>query len=290
MKGMMLRLGFIGSGTVAMALACGLNRLGYHVTAVSSLRHESAKNLATLLAGCLQYTDNQSVADNADLIFIATPDDVIPVIDNQIHWRSGQYVVHCSGADSSDVLRSARESGACVGVLHPLQTFAVKNKCVDMLSGITFAVEAEKPLLNELIKMAEVLGGRHIVIQPQDKILYHAAAVFVSNYLVTLTQMAGNLWKHFGVSTPEAVQALLPLIKGTMANIENIGLPDCLTGPIARGDVGTIKKHLTALNQYFPDIEPLYRELGLKTIPIALAKGRIDAAKACDLEDVLNKT
>ena len=179
------------------------------------------------------------MADNADLLFIATPDDAIAPVATEVKWHPGQSVVHCSGADSTDVLKPARKTGAPVGVFHPLQTFAGQNQ--ENLSGITFAIEADKPLLTTLKDMATDLGGYWIEIKADDKVIYHAAAVFACNYLVTLVKLATDLWQTFDVPTQQASQALLPLLRGTINNIDNVGIPQCLTGPIARGDTGTIK-------------------------------------------------
>lgn len=282
-----MKIGFIGAGKVATALACGLSHKGYAVVAVSSRGHASAARLAGLIPRCQDFPDNQEVAERAEMVFIATPDDAIAPVASRLKWRPAQCVVHCSGADSSAVLAPARKAGAKVGVFHPLQTFAGSDRPAKNLASITFAIEAEEPLLTELRKMAESLGGHTIVLRPQDKVLYHASAVLASNYLVTLVGLASELWATFGASQEEAVRALLPLLRGTVNNIESIGLPNCLTGPIARGDTGTIKKHLSALREGAPKIEAAYRQLGLKTIPIALAKGHIDSAKAIELEKLL---
>jgi len=131
---------------------------------------------------------------------------------------------------------------------------------------------------------AAALGGRSIKLQAEDKVLYHASAVFASNYLVTLVKMATDLWQTFSIPTDQAIPALIPLIRGTLHNIETIGIPDCLTGPIARGDTGTIDKHLEALREKAPELLFPYKELGLQTIPIALAKGRISRERAEELE------
>ena len=113
--------------------------------------------------------------------------------------------------------------------------------------------------------------------------------IFACNYLVTLTKTATDLWQSFNIPPEQAIPALLPLMRGTMNNIDAIGMPQCLTGPIARGDTGTIKKHLTALQKASPELVSTYRELGLKTIPIALAKGKIDDKQAEELKDILCK-
>jgi len=118
-------------------------------------------------------------------------------------------------------------------------------------------------------------------------VIYHTAAVIASNYLVTLVKLATDLWQSFSVPPHQAAQALLPLIRGTINNIDAIGIPQCLTGPIARGDTGTVKKHLNALQKTAPNLCSTYRELGLQTIPVALAKGRISKEQAEELQIIL---
>jgi len=276
-----MRIGFIGAGTVGTALAVRLSEKGYSVIAVSSRRFSSAEKLASNVTNCQAVKDGQEVASLAELIFITTPDDAIAPIVNAIHWRKGQSVVHCDGAASTDILEGARRDGAQVGGFHPLQSFASFKEALENLPGSVFAIEAEDPLYGVLSKMAGDLKGRSIHLAGTDKVLYHAAAVITSNYTVALLKMAIDLWQIFGISPEEAASALLPLLQGTVNNIARIGLPNCLTGPIARGDVGTLRRHLTALRDRAPGVLEAYRQLGLQTIPIALAKGRI-GEKAAD--------
>ena len=283
----MQKLGFIGAGTVGNALAARLSGRGYPVVAVSSLSRASAQKLAGAVKGCQVFDSNQAVADNAELIFITTPDDAIASVAAEVQWHPGQSVVHCSGADSVDILQPAREAGAEVGAFHPLQTFASARQAIENIPGSTFAVEAEQPLLNLLKDMATALDGNWIELKASDKVVYHAAAVIACNYLVTLVKLATDLWQTFAIPPQQATQALLPLLRGTLNNIDNVGIPQCLTGPIARGDSGTIKKHLETLEKTSPDTLATYRELGLKTIPIALAKGRINEQQAAELKTML---
>ncbi len=285
----MLKLGFIGAGTVGTALAVRLSSKGYQVAAVSSRSHTSAKNLAQAINGCRAFNDNQDVADAAELIFITTPDDAIAPVAAQIQWHARQSVLHCSGADSTDILEPARKLGAQVGVFHPLQTFASVKQAIENMPGSTFALEAEEPLLSTLKDMAAALDGHRVELKANDKVAYHAAAVIACNYMVTLVKLASDLWQSFDVPPLEATQALLPLLRGTINNIDTIGIPQCLTGPIARGDTGTIKKHLSALQKISPTMVSTYRELGLQTIPIAVAKGRINEHQAQELQAILKQ-
>ena len=285
----MLKLGFIGTGTVGTALAVRLNSEGYQVVAVSSRSRLSAENLTQVISNCRIFDNSQDVADIAELIFITTPDDAIAKVVSQLKWHVGQSVVHCSGADSTEILQPARESGAHAGVFHPLQTFASAKQAMGNIPGSTFAVEAEEPLLNILKDMAAALDGHWIELKASDKVIYHAAAVMACNYVVTLVKLAADLWQTFSIPPQQATQALLPLLRGTISNIEAIGIPQCLTGPIARGDSGTVKKHLSALEEVAPAVLSTYRELGLQTIPIALAKGRINEQQAQELKTMLGE-
>jgi len=286
----MVKLGFIGAGTVGTALAVRLSNRGYQVAAVSSRSQSSAENLAQAVSGCHVFNNNQDLADAAELVFITTPDDAIAPVASEIRWHAGQSVVHCSGADSTDVLEPARKLGTQVGAFHPLQTFAGVREAIENMPGSTFALEAEEPLLTTLKDMATALDGHWIELKASDKVIYHAAAVIACNYLVTLVKLATDLWQSFDIPTQQATQALLPLIRGTIHNIDTVGIPKCLTGPIARGDTGTVKKHLNALQKVAPDLLSTYRELGRQTIPIALAKGRINQQQAQELQTILKQS
>ena len=285
----MEKIGFIGAGTVGTALAIGLNARGYRVTAVYSRSRTSADKLASAIEGCKVVDGSQAVADTAELVFITTPDDAIGQVVSEIRWREGLNVVHCSGADSTEVLEPARIEGACVGAFHPLQTFASVKQAIENTPGSTFAIEAEEPLLTTLKDMATTLDGQYIQLEASDKVVYHAAAVIACNYLVTLVKLATDLWQTFDIPPEQASKALLPLLKGTIHNIETVGIPQCLTGPIARGDTGTIRKHVEALEQAAPEVLSTYLELGRQAIPIALAKGKIDGQQAVNLQSILKQ-
>ena len=285
----MLKLGFIGAGTVGTALAIRLSSKGYQVLAVSSQSRTSAENLGRSISNCRVFDNAQDVVDMAEVVFVTTPDDAINRVVSKLKWHAGQSVVHCSGADSTEILQPARKLGAQVGVFHPLQTFASTKQAVANIPGSTFAIEAEKPLLDVLQDMANALDGHWIELKANDKVLYHAAAVIACNYLVTLVKLATDMWQTFSIPPQQATQALLPLLRGTLNNIETIGIPKCLTGPIARGDSGTVKKHLAALQKTAPNLLSTYQELGLQTIPIALAKGRINEQQAAELKTILEK-
>ena len=283
------KVGFIGAGKVGTALATKLFKGGYPVVAVANKNISASEKLADLVPGCHVFTTAQEVANTADHVFITTPDDSILKVASEITWRPEQNVVHCSGAASIDILEAAKKSGAMVGSFHPCQAFASVDQAIKNLPGSTFAIEAQGPLLDTLKEMASTIGCDWIMLKPGNKALYHAAAVFASNYFVTLVKVATDLFQNFDVPTTQSTKVLMPLIQGNIKNINTIGLPNCLTGPIARGDVSTIEKHIFALKEKEPSILKLYAELGLKTIPIALEKGTLDEKVSEALQTLLKK-
>ena len=280
-------IGIIGAGVTGTALADRLYQQGYHVTAVNSRTLASAQRLASSISGCAICRTPQEVADLAQAVFITTPDDRIADIAVAVKWHAGQHVIHCSGVHSTDILEPARRFGAFTCCLHPLQTFASVEEAIHNMRGSTFALEGDPAALAAAEEMAIALQGNIIRLKASDKILYHAAAVMLSNYLVTLIKTAADLWQSFGIKQEDAVRAMLPLLKGTVNNIERVGIPGCLTGPIARGDIGTVQKHLQALEKDRPSTLETYRVLGLQTIFIALAKGRISLDTAEELRAAL---
>ena len=284
----MVKLGFIGAGTVGNALAIRLREKGYPVVATSSRSHSSAEKLAERVAGCTAVGKSQDVADAAELVFITTPDNAIAQVAGEVNWHPGQGVVHCCGAESTAILEAVRNSGAHTGAFHPLQSFASLEKALENIPGSTIAIEADAELMETLKGIARDLEGHWIELKAEHRAVYHASAVIACNYLVTLEKLATDIWHSFGIPRRQAIQALLPLVKGTIRNIENVGIPDCLTGPIARGDVATVKKHLEELALSSPELISTYRELGLQTIPIALEKGKIDEDSAGELEALLS--
>jgi len=283
----MPKIGFIGSGPVGTAFGVNLSQRGYQIIGVFDVVKEAAQQFAADVPGCQAFEKEQELADSAGMVFITTPDDIIPKVAAEVSWRAGQSVIHCSGASTVHSLDAAREQGAMVGSIHPCQTFAGREQAIRNLPGSTFAIEAEEPLKTTLTEIARALDGDLVYLTSEDKALYHAAACIACNYFYTLVKIATDLWQNFGKSTAEATKAYIPLLQGSVNNIASIGFPGCLTGPIARGDIKTIQRHLAALEKYAPDILPLYKELGQQTIPIGIAKGTLNEDKAAELRSLL---
>jgi len=264
-----VKVGFVGAGAAGGALARALAAAGVPVVAVAGKGPERAHTLAAAIPECAAVPTAQDVADRADLVVLAVPDRAIAEVCASVRWRADAAVVHCSGAHSLDVLEPARAAGALVGGCHPLQTLTGAPEDAARLAGSVFGIEAEEPLRGMLADLVERIGGRPVFLSARDKALYHASAVLISNYTVTLAATAAGLWEAFGVDRRDGLRALLPLLQGTVANLEQHGVPNALTGPIARGDAGTLERHLNVLADYRPDLLPLYRELGRHTVPLA---------------------
>jgi predicted short-subunit dehydrogenase-like oxidoreductase (DUF2520 family) len=275
-------LAFIGAGTLGTALSRACAAAGYHVLSIHSHSHEDAARLASTLSGA-KAVSNPTDTTTADIVFLTVPDDVIAAACESISWPASSSVVHCSGALSLDVLNSAAQTGAATGSLHPLQTFAPGANHAARFSDITYALEASGNELHDTLEeLVETLGGRPQWIASSDKPLYHASAVMASNYLVTLLGDASRLWESFGFPRDSGLHSLLPLVRGTIDNLQAVGFPDALTGPIARGDIDTVRIHLEALKASQPDIIASYTAMGRRTVALGLEKGTLseDVARA----------
>ena len=284
-----LKLGFIGAGRAATALALGLQEQGYCIAAVSSRTPSSAESLAGRIDGCAYYTDLQSVADTCDLVFITTPDSAIESVARQLQWRAGAWVAHCSGAESTDILEAAREQGALVGSFHPMQTFPGTENAAASLLGIAYAVEGPPPLADALKEMAHALGGWPVEIDPQDRALYHLSGFLACGAVVALMAQASELWKVMGYSREEGQEVLLPILRSTVDSLETRGIPAALTGPISRGDISTVIKHLDALESRAPSVLPIYCRTALGAVSLSMEKGGIDGRIEQELIHLLEK-
>ena len=279
-------IGFVGAGAVATALAIALSQRGYAVRAVASRTSASATRLAARAPGAEACGDAQNVVDRCAVVFLTVPDAAIAGVAASLAWRPGQAGVHCSGATSLDSLGAPRSQGALVGGFHPLQTFATPEGAARDLRGTAFGIEADEPLRDELEALALDLGGRPIRLRAQDRPLYHASAVAVCGLLTSLVGLSANLWSRYA-SPEEGLQALLPLVRGTLESLERDGLPTALTGPLTRGDEPTVASHLDALETESPELLPIYCRLSLAALPLAHAKGGLSPDGEAALEHAL---
>ena len=274
-----LCIGFIGAGRLGKALAWSLARAGLHVTRVASNKLLDAEALAASLPLC-KAASAQQVVNDCDLVFVATPDKAITSTVEALRWRAGQGVVHCSGVTEVDALAAARDQGAQVGGFHPMQTFGDPLAAVNSLPGSTITIEALEPLNSWLVAVSDCLSCRVNRLPPGMRARYHAAAGFTSQFINALFAEAVTVWGSWGASEEEALRALMPMARGTLSSIESAGIAKGMPGPVSRGDVASVEKHLAALATLGPEMLGFYRTLCASTVPLALKSGSIDATTA----------
>jgi len=286
----------IGAGRVGGAVGRLLAQAGYAVTAVATRNKETAEQARAFISAGAAMTDAVKAAASADIVLITTPDGVIKSICDSIAagkgFRTGAVVVHMSGAQTLDPLDAAKSSGAYRAVLHPLQSIPSMELGVRNIPGSYFRIEADPEASSIARELVNALHGIELKMPKwrSDKgsaALYHAGAVAVSNFFVALVDFGLRYYQALGADKEEALKAVLPLIKGTLANIESAGIPDALTGPIMRGDVETVKGHLQAMARRAPELLPLYRALARHTVMVAQDKNSITPQTAADIKKLM---
>lgn len=282
----------IGPGRVGGAIGRRLHEAGYAIVAVASRTLASARKGARFIGSGKALASPAEAAARAKLVLLSTPDDVIGSVCNTIArhggFRAGQVVVHFSGLLTSRVLHRAGEQGAAVASCHPLQTFATSRDALRLVPGSTFAVEGDRRALPTVRAMVRVVGGKPTGIAAEAKVPYHAGAVMACNYLVVLLDAALSMYDQIGMGGRRGMQALRPLLEGTLDNVERLGGAGALTGPIARGDVQVVKAHLDWLGTHRPDLVALYVALGRSTVTVARRKGTLGTSDAAALKRLLN--
>lgn len=282
----------IGAGKVGCAVATVLHRAGIPIAAVTSRSIASAERAARQTGGEAGI-DNAAAAAKSNIVLITTCDDSVADVVNQIAdaeaFTPDKLVVHMSGALSLSVLSPASEAGALIGCIHPLQSFASAEDAMHKIRGSVFGITAGPGANETLEALVEVLGGRPIPVEDDCKTLYHAAAVMASNYLVAVEDMAVHLLERAGFEKSTALEALQPLMAGSLENIRKLGTTNALTGPIVRGDVDTVRKHLEALQNLPSDELQMYRTLGLHALEIAGRRQTLDAETFKTLHEILSQ-
>jgi len=287
----------VGAGPVGSSAGYLLARAGYRITSVVSRTRASADEAAAFIGAGAPTTDAARAVSGAEIVLIATPDRVIKDVCEYISaggmLKAGTLVAHLSGAHSLHLLDAAKAVGAYRAVVHPLQSVPGREQGVKNLPGSYFRIEADPEALETAKDLVKALGGVELVMPKwrSDKhsaALYHAGAVTVSNFFVALIDYGIKFYEALGAGKQEALNAVLPLIRGTLHNIETLGIPDALTGPIMRGDLQTVRDHLEAMQAKAPELLGLYKELAKQTISVARDKGSITEVTAEELLDLVN--
>ncbi len=261
---------FVGVGRVGTALAVALEQRGYRVLAVEDLDPRALERARRRLRGA-EVGITPETARLADAVFITTRDDAIGAVAanlaSRFSWSEKRVFVHTSGSLTSSVLGD----GARLS-FHPLQSFAQVEDAVERISKSVVTLEGDGRGLEFGRELALALGVRCVEIAPHQKPLYHLAACVACNYAVTLVHEAKMVLLELGFSQELAEEGLLSLLSGTLGNMERLGVEKAITGPIARGDVETIRSHLGALRGR-DALKRLYSLLGVHTARMALGTG-----------------
>jgi predicted short-subunit dehydrogenase-like oxidoreductase (DUF2520 family) len=268
-----MRIGFIGAGKVATAFGRYLHTKGVPISGYFDHHPEKTAH-AGRQTRSVAFQSSADLSLHSDIVFIATRDDQIEGTCRQLcrenSITSRHLVGHMSGAHSSRLLSDARNLGATVFSLHPLQAFADEAGSLAALPETWFSLEGDTEDLDPVIDLLVRMGNPYLTLKPEHKSLYHISACMLSNYLVTLADAAMAALEQAGIDPREGFRAMRPLMDGTLSNIAQLGPARALTGPIARGDAGTIARHMAALGaRGLEDIQSLYVQMGLKTLELA---------------------
>jgi len=280
-------IGIIGAGAVGTALGVALSRAGWPIQAVASRDAGRRERFHALVEGARAFAEPQALLDEVELAIVAVPDDAIGPLAASLRMYSGQAMVHTSGALDADVLAPAMAAGTQVGAFHPLVAFADTERAVEALRGATIAIEGDDQLAGLLADMAEAIGARPARLAPGSKAAYHAAAVLAAGGFVALLDAIAELGRVAGLDEAGSLAIYGPLIEGTLGNARALGVRASLTGPIARGDLGTLEAHLAALRMHAPDVLDLYRVVGEREVDLAVSRGSLAPERAADLRAAL---
>ncbi|PWJ53293.1 Predicted oxidoreductase, contains short-chain dehydrogenase (SDR) and DUF2520 domains [Quadrisphaera granulorum] len=288
-----LGVGVVGAGRVGAVLGAALRAAGHAVVGVSAVSEASRERAAVLLPG-VPVLEVPEVVERAELVLLAVPDDVLGDLVAGLaatgSWQAGQLVVHTSGRHGTAVLEPARAAGAIPLALHPAMTFSGTSLDLARLADAVVGVTAAAPVLPVAQALVVEIGAEPVVVEEADRGLYHAALSHGSNHLVTLVAQAAEVLRAAGLERPDRV--LGPLLQAALDGALRSG-DGALTGPVARGDAGTLRTHRAVLAEAASegaigfDVPATHLALAQATAARARADGRLTGLAADDVADAL---
>jgi predicted short-subunit dehydrogenase-like oxidoreductase (DUF2520 family) len=281
-------IGIVGAGAVGTALGVALSRAGWPIHAVASRDAGRRERFRSLVEVSRVFIDPEPLVEEVELIILTVPDDVVAPLAGSLRMYGGQAMIHTSGALGADVLAPAMAAGTQVGSFHPLVAFADTERAVAGLHGATVAIEADDQLATMLASMAEAIGATPVRLAPGAKSAYHAAAVLAAGGFVALLDAIAELGRVAGLDETGSLAIYGPLIEGTLGNARALGISAALTGPIARGDLGTLRAHLETLRAHAPDAVDLYVAAARREIELAGRRGALAPEAARTMRDTLD--
>jgi len=275
----------VGAGRVGAVLGSALRAAGHAVVGVSAVSRASLERAEVMLPG-VPVLAVPDVVERAELVLLAVPDDVLPTLVEGLAavgaWQPGQLVVHTSGRYGWRVLQPAVGCGAIPLALHPAMTFSGTSLDLVRLVDCCFGVTAPGPVLPIAQALVVEMGAEPVVVAEEARPLYHAALAHGANHLVTLVAQSLELLRSAGIEPADRV--LAPLLSAALDNALRAG-DGALTGPVARGDAGTVASHLAAIEP--EGIRNAYRALARATAERALESGRLRVEQASALLETL---
>ena len=281
-------VGIVGAGRVGLALGRAFVVAGWPVVAVASRDAARREAFRGAIPDARAFSEPAGVLDEASLIFLTVPDDAIAAVAADLRLYSGQALVHTSGLLPSTVLEPAMAAGTEKASFHPLVAFADPDAAVEALHGATIAIEGDEPLVSLLGELAEACGAQPVRLPVEGKAAYHAAAVLAAGGFVALLDAIADLGRGAGLDESGSLAIYAPLIRQSLANAEQLGIETALTGPIVRGDIGTLHAHLEALAALAPGATGLYVAAARREIALAVARGSLDAQRAAGMAQLLD--
>lgn len=280
-----LRIGLVGAGRVGAVIAAALREVGHEVVAASAVSDASLARVEALLPG-VPIAPPDEVVRAAELVLLTVPDDEIAAVAAGLAaveaWRPGQLVVHTSGRHGIAILADAATPGIVPLAIHPAMTFTGTSMDRARLHDAVFAVTAPPGMLPIAQALVVEMGGEPIVVEEWDRPAYHAALVHGANHVVTAVTQASAMLARIGIEEPARVLGPLTHASVDGALREAPGAVATLTGPVVRGDAGTVAAHLEALARQ-PEALYAYRAMARVTADLALSGGRIGPAQYADI-------
>lgn len=275
-------ISIIGAGALGSILTRALMSQDVTLKSVFNRTESKAKDLADELAVSSFGTFPGSISELGALTFLTVPDSAIKGVAQRLSKLKGDLenftFVHCSGNESAEVLQPLKLQGATIASFHPLQTFTAHSRTSDF-KGIYFSLQGDVEAFPRLRLVAKKLGAQILEVTKDQKSHLHAAAVLASNYLTTLLDTSVKVAARGGLSDEKVKNALLPLVETTLQNASQQSFIDALSGPIKRGDIRTVEKHLELLDGS-PELKQVYCVLGLRTVELAEASGSLEGTVA----------
>ena len=280
-------IGIVGAGAVGTALGVALSRAGWPIHAVASRDPGRREHFRSVVDVARVFADPEPILDEVELIILAVPDDVVAGLAGSLRMYSGQAMVHTSGALGAEVLAPAMAAGTQIGAFHPLVAFADTERAVEALHGATIAIEGDDQLAAMLADMAEAIGATPVRLAPGSKAAYHAAAVLAAGGFIALLDAIAELGRAAGLDEAGSLAIYGPLIEGTLGNARALGIRAALTGPMTRGDVGTLETHLAAMRAHAPGALDLYVAAARREVDLAEGRGALAPDTSAKMREML---